>query len=373
MKFFRRSKPKQEKIKKRVEDALEETSSHTLDQSESKYEQLDTDTSGNDVGKLIEILNSAKENAIKPHIDYNKNRITYPLLSQIGKDEDDVAFLEKLASPEVNILQKFVYEKLVVCPEHPGSFSTNLRLCCSSCSSTDIEKLLLVEHKVCGHLAEKKDFQVDPKGDATYCPSCKKTIRDVKKEIRIPGMWYKCNSCKSKFDNCKIQLHCRQFNHNFEINQAEIIPISFYKPTSEAKQVTMDTFSLIQKIKESLASHGFFTQDLPTVKGVSGIEHRISIYGSNDKHQSIAIFVEGSETEIDDSQVNNMLVKVHDISPTFTIFVGIPSVSESARMLAGARNIEVVTGTNLTQILTTVDKLLSKYSPVTTRMKKEIK
>jgi len=269
MKFtiFKKSKEPQNERKdeKTVEEKKQELSStdiatHEKTVEEKKQELSSTDTvthennhpsnssfenlkpysqNNNDVENLTKMLSSSdnNENVINPNIDFNLNRITYPLLRQIGKHDNDVAFLEKLASPEINILKKSAYERLLVCPEHRQYFTVNIRLCCSSCSSTDITKLHLIEHKICGYLAEQNEFSVNNTGDVSSCPSCKKKIIDFNREIRKTGTWYKCDNCKSKFDNAKMKLYCRRFKHEFYINEATTISIPYFELVTARKEV----------------------------------------------------------------------------------------------------------------------------------------
>lgn len=319
----------------------------------------------NDIKKLIDILtNNDNENVIVPNICYNKNIITFPILGQIGHDENDIDFLDQLASPEINILKKLTHERILVCPEHPQCFTLSPRHCCVSCGSTNISKLHLFEHKICGYLAESNEFKAKSIDDVSYCPSCKKKINHPKEEMRVAGNWCKCNDCKTKFDDCKVRLHCRQFDHDFDIRHAEICPVPSYEIVNKTEQVPHDKFFTISEIKKLLTSNGFFTEERAKVKGKSGIEHAVSMYGSNSEGKSILVFIEMTETEINESKVNDILMKVNDISPTFTILVGSPSISQNAKALINANNILLVTGTSSEQILPMVEDYVSNFSTI---------
>ncbi len=308
------------------------------------------------------MTDNGNENAIVPNIDYNKNTITYPILGQIDHDENDIDFLDQLTSPEINILKKLTHERILVCPEHPQCFTLSPRLCCASCTSTDISKLHLFEHKVCGYLAESNEFKVKSIDDISCCPSCKKKINHPKEEMRIAGNWSKCNDCKTKFGDCKSRLHCRQFDHDFDMCHAEIYTVPSYEIINKAVKVPHDEFFAISEIKELLASNGFFTEEHAKVKGKSGIEHAVSLYGSNSEGKSIVVFIEMTETEIDESKVSDILMKASDISPTFTILVGIPSISQNAKALINADNILLATGASFEQILPIVKDHISNFS-----------
>jgi len=310
-----------------------------------------------DVRKLIEAVSLSKENAIIPSLSFDESRISYPLLAEAGEDEYNTALLERLASPSVNILEKDIYERLAACPEHPELLAAGIRIYCPNCSSMDTVKLHLIEHKLCGYIAEKNDFTAA--GD-NRCPSCNNVIKNPEKELRKPGMWYLCNKCETKFDNPIIKLHCRKFNHDFDINAAEMVSIPYYKLKEDVKTVDYNIFSLMPQLKKLLITHGFAVEESSAVKGKSGVAHTSSIYAYNNVNKTILIDVKGSETSIDDTDVIATFVKVLDISPTIAIFIGIPSVSDKAKAMAVVHNISIVTGKNFQEILTKIDQILSK-------------
>jgi len=315
-----------------------------------------------DIKKLINILTyNVDATVIVPNICYNKNIITYPILEQIGHDKNDVDFLEQLASPEIDVLKKLTHERVLVCPEHPQCFALSPHQCCVSCESTDIAKLHLFEHTACGYMAESDEFQEELIDGVSSCPSCKNKINNLKTDIRIAGNWCKCNDCKTKFDDCKFKLHCRQFDHDFDISDAEIIPISSYEIVNKADQVSHDKFVTLSEVKGLLETKKFFTEEHAKVKGKSGIEHAVNLYGSNKEGLSIVVFVENDEKEIS-AKVNDVLMKVNDISPTFTVLVGFPSISDDAKALINANNILLVTSTESEEILSKVKKYVSNFS-----------
>lgn len=313
------------------------------------------------ITKLIHIISAEPDNTIKPIVNFEENAASYPALKEFGDDIQNTSILEQLSSPQADILEKGVFERLAVCPEHPQHFAITLRLYCSACMSMDIKKLELYEHKACGYIAEGHEFGVASKNEIiTKCPSCKNTIRDAGKEIRQLGMWYQCNSCGTKFDNCIMKLHCRKFDHDFDINQAGTLTIPYFKAKKESKTIKSYIFSLIPQIGKQIASHGFTVDESSTVKGKSGVTHKVSLYAYNNQNKTIIVEIKSLETEITETEMESMLGKVFDISPTFAIFIGIPSISEKAKAMAGAHNISAITGQNFVDILNSVESILKK-------------
>ena len=95
--------------------------------------------SNNKAVQLIQEVQKLEDRTIKPFIDYNEGRLFYPILSKIGEAQDNVTCLDDLVSD--GILEKKVYEKLIVCPVHPDTFSSSMRLYCPKCHSMSVEKL----------------------------------------------------------------------------------------------------------------------------------------------------------------------------------------------------------------------------------------
>lgn len=314
-------------------------------------------TEDKEVRKLIELILSSKKDSITPSVNFEENQWSYPLLEQIGSPEHVAALLEELSSPSVNILEKGEYERLPVCPKHPQYFATSVRLYCSACFSSNVVKLHLIEHSACGYITTKMGFG-EVSADINKCASCKKTIKEPEKELRKVGRWYQCNNCKIRFDDLVIRLHCREFKHDFDINQADIAVIPFYKLKADSKSVSIYAFSLIPQFKKMSVFDGFAVEGSSAVKGKSGVMHKASIYAYNRENKTVIIDIKSAESEIGDAEVNSMLVKVLDISPSVAILIAVPSVSETAKALAAAHNISVVTGKDFAEILGAVEQIL---------------
>lgn len=316
-------------------------------------------TSTEKIKELVEIVTNSNENAIVPIINFEKNSITYPILAKIGESEENMEYLEKLSSNTIGILEREIYERLIVCPQHPEDLSVSVRMYCPDCSSMDIRKLHLIEHKVCGYIAEKKEYGVVSVSDVKTCPNCKRPIKDYEKEIRLPGQWNKCYSCNKKFDNAKIKLHCRRFNHDFELTDMESIIVPRYKIKTGAGE-NVNVLTLLPQLKKVLTSLGFAVEELSAVKGKSGVSHQTNIFAHNNENKTIAVFVKTAKEAVDDIEVNATVVNVIDISPTWAVFIGIPTVSERAKAMASTHKMIIVTGNDHNKITSEVAKKLSE-------------
>lgn len=317
------------------------------------------------ISKLITAIEASPEKMVSPEISMDEGKITFPLLTEIGESPDNLDFLEKLSSDNFDVLERVVCERLAVCPEHPESFSTNVRLTCAHCDSLDIKKLHLVEHKRCGYISENTNFEIAKDGTITQCPSCKKPIRDAKKEISIPAMWYTCNDCNEKFDNVSMKLHCRPFNHDFEVSSAKFNLIPGFKIKNLADTSNSSISPILKQLKSLLDSYGFTAEENHTVIGKSGNHYTINIYGEDEHKRTLFIFIRNPNAENDNSELNSKIIEVLDTSPTVTILIGFPDISEKAKTITANYNISIITEKNPDKILTSIkDVLESKVPPL---------
>ena len=307
---------------------------------------------------LLKKIQKTPEKTIVPKIDFMTGQITYPLLEEVGRSPEDIEFLEGLTSDSSGVLEKTVFERIVVCPKHPDSLSINVRLYCPKCHSMDIEKLHLLEHIKCGYISERNNFQLSEKKVVEKCPSCKKPIEDVKKELRIPAMWYSCLSCEEKFDDVQVKLHCRDFEHDFDTNFAQSIEIPGFKIKDSTSDSKMDISSLLEKLKTLLQNYGFDAEEDHSSKGHSNHYHHIDLYGINKNGKSIFIFIKKSDSEIDNSEINAKIIQVLDTSPDIAILIGFASISEKAKSIASSYNISIVSSHDPEEIVPSVEEVL---------------
>lgn len=345
MKFFKDKKDK----------PVSDNSSHNDDSlseqndfsgSDFKESQL----SDNLTQQIITLLKPNK--TLVPEIDFTANKIRYPILNEIGISDDDSVLLDKLTMPEFKILKIINSDKILVCPKHPKNLVNLPKLYCSSCLSDNIQKLHLVEHKICGHISEKSDF-INSSDKIEFCPFCKKDIHDINKEIRFPAMWYFCNSCNSKFDDVITKLYCYSFRHDFDIHQAVTVKIPHYALYSEifSHDVQNDMFIAITPILEK---QHFTVSQSHAIKGKSGIEHKISFFAKDTQGNTFCIIVIKETLPISKEKMNSVIVNLFDISSTHALVVCMPSATKDALSIAHKHGIEVITGKEPNQI----DKLL---------------
>ncbi|MCV0400775.1 MAG: hypothetical protein K5777_02150 [Nitrosopumilus sp.] len=322
----------------------------------------DTDlqkSTSNRAVQLIQEVQKLNDRTIKPFIDYNEGRLFYPILSKIGETQDNISCLDDLVSD--GILEKRVYEKLIVCPIHPDTFSSSMRLYCPKCHSMSVEKLNLFEHKKCGYITESSNFDFS-NSENSNCPSCKKSIKNFEKEIRVPAMWYQCDDCSEKFDNAVIKLHCRKHEHDFDTNSGQFVTTFSYKLKNSEISINSDTNQIKDELLKLLEGFNFAAKLNVSIKGKSGNVHDIPIYAkSKTTDESILIFIKNQPGGIDQSDMNSILVPKLDIDPTNTLLVTVSGTNDGVENLAKHYGIQLISEPDFTQILSHVEEFVSEW------------
>ncbi len=322
--------------------------------SEIKNETFVIEGKGKDkVSSLIRLIKSSHEKALIPKLELSTGFYTYPQLTEIGEDPKNIQFLENLTSDSIDLLEKITYERIAVCPQHPDSLDVNVRLYCPKCHSVDIEKLHLFEHKVCGYISETKNFTTV--NSIIECPSCKKPIKDKQREIRIPAMWYNCNSCTEKFDDILLQMYCRKFNHDFDTNMAGTVSIPGYVLKDSQTSLDYDQ-SLLTNIRDLLQEHKFITEENFSLKGKSGHYHNIDLIATNPNTDTVFICILKAKNAIDESEINTKIIEMLDCNPTKSVIVG--HLSKKAISLASKYDISIIDSFEKDVVLTSLSEIL---------------
>lgn len=311
--------------------------------------------------RLIQKVQKLKDLSILPFVDYNEGHLLYPILSEVGEKQDNVSYLDGLVSD--GILEKKIYEKLIVCPIHSDTFSSSVRLYCPKCHSMDVEKLNLFEHKKCGYITESTNFDFAD-NENSQCPSCKKPITNFEKEIRVPAMWYQCNDCSEKFDDAVIKLHCRKYEHDFDTNSGQFISTFRYKLKNSEFSMNSDTSQIKDEIQKLLTEFGFDSHINYSLQGKSNNTHEIPIYGKHiTSKESIVIFIKNQSRGIDQTDMNSILVPMLDIEPTNTLLITVSAINDGVEQLAKHYGINLICEPDLSQIVSSVEEFVLKRHP----------
>jgi transposase-like protein len=315
----------------------------------SKWQEQNNDN----IAKFLKKAKEGYNGLLVPEIDHKSAKFNYRILREL--EGYDAEFLDKLTN--LGLLDKLVNNKFLICPEHKTSFLLSVRISCPKCSSINVEKLNLLEHRTCGFISEKKHFINDAE---LKCPSCKKAIQNQEKEIRLPASWYLCNDCKDKFDEAKVNLHCNEFDHDFTANQADSIVLYNYALSDDTEKSTLDHGKLKEELAKIFAKHSYAVTENDIIKGKSGIDQTIDIVGIDGSGQSIFVFINNMSEN--SSEVDSKLIQILDTAPKSAILVGFSSISEMTKSIASKYNLSIISSQNIDEIISEVQKIVSAKS-----------
>lgn len=300
------------------------------------------------VGKVKENYNGV----VIPDVSYVDGRYVYLPLKDVEEPVASTDFLEKLSHAKVGVLERFVFNKFLICPEHHSSFLVNVRLFCPKCSSIGIDKLHLLEHKSCGYLAEKTKFS---NGDsALKCPSCSKMIKDSQKEMRVPATWYFCNDCKEKFDDAAIRFYCKEYDHDFHVSEAKAVTIFGYTLLDSGDKSQFDHIKLKDELVKLMSKLGLATESNYTVRGKSGQDHMVDVYGVDGKGQTVFVMINSTG----ENMVDSKMLQILDTTPKAAILIGYSSIAEKTKSIASKYNVSIITSQGIPEILLEAEKIL---------------
>jgi DNA-directed RNA polymerase subunit RPC12/RpoP len=312
-------------------------------------------SSGRTANLIQEIL-KLDEIRIIPFFDYSNDQILYPILATIGESPSNTTFLDDLVVD--GVLDKQIYEKLLVCPLHPNSISSTLRVHCPKCSSMNIDKLNLFEHKKCGHIIEHKTSSTK----ITSCPTCSKEIKDFEKDIKVLALWYKCDDCSEKFDDAALKIHCRAHKHDFDLTAGKLNNIFSYALKTIHVSKNSDSTQIKHELVKLLNGFNFITKQNDLVKGNSGNAYEIPICAvSPSNNDTLLIFIKNQFEGINESDMNSVLISKLDIYPTRTLFVTPSSVSDSVEKLAAHYGITLISDADFSKIISRFEEYISSW------------
>ena len=129
--------------------------------------------------------------------------------------------------------------RVIICPEC-GSSHVYSKFACPRCNSTELTRMEILEHSICGYTGMKKDFV---KNNQIICPKCNiklsKTIQrknqasKKKSGYQIIGSVSECNSCSFRFEKPNTIHICQQCSTNFAYSNARYETLYSYQLKEE--------------------------------------------------------------------------------------------------------------------------------------------
>lgn len=250
---------------------------------------------------------------------------------------------------------KVYFDQVLKC-NNCGTGNVTVRFNCPFCSSTEIDKELLIEHSADGVMALLSSFK--KKEGSLVCPGCGKVLEQEGKDYRNVGIWYGCQSCKKQFDTPKVKYVCRNCNKEIEIQDIVITGVYRIVLKKEVMEELSTRILIVQPVFQALTEFQLSPSMPGLLTGKSGIEHTFGIIGIKG-NKNVAIDLAISKTKINEGPILAMSAKVMDTLPTKSIIICVPGLQDNAKKVAGIYGISVIEGKTVDDATEQLRKVLS--------------
>jgi predicted RNA-binding Zn-ribbon protein involved in translation (DUF1610 family) len=300
--------------------------------------------------KLFDLLVRGEEKGINPiFAPKSESFCRYPRAESIlgMPTRQTNQLLEDLARG--GQLKKQFYDKIIFCP---ACNSRDLRFVtiCPKCGSGHIMSAKVLEHIPCGTLAAESEFR----SGATYiCPKCRRELRLLDSDYRMPGVHFKCHACGALTREPIERWRCG--NCREELEREEIRELGMYSyQLAEVPAERSRTGGVPRgQIEDFLIHEGYEVQTDVKVAGRSGAVHEIDLLATKTsgtfEHRVVVGFAT-SDTEIDSEEVIKLYAKAYDVNAQDIVLVAVPRLSEDAVQFANHYRIKVLSTADLDRI-----------------------
>lgn len=296
---------------------------------------------------FVERVVEKKVESILPSVSQS-GEIVYPALGlSIG---EAVEFLDALSGE--GMLERKSETRLLGCPTHRDSLDMVPRLKCPHCGSMLLRKGTLLQHN-CGFIGNQEAF-------GSSCPKCGKPVPP--QSLRTMGTWYECDSDKQRFAAPNTFLYCKKYDHDFPIQNANIVDEPSYRLTSEAQKDLGERFGLIIALKRGIESSGRKVQIFGSIPGASGVQHSFDLVVEGGSSKIPVDVKLATDAPVGVAGVLATYAKALDTKSKPSVLVAVPNASEDAKKSAQAYGMLVIEGSDPSAILAKLSATLEGKS-----------
>ena len=261
---------------------------------------------------------------------------------------------------EAGILLKKYRDKAVACPSCLSP-AISVKYLCVSCTSSNIEKRMIVEHASCGFSDVEESFLKD---EECICPKCRKVIS--KSDLKNAGTNFRCRTCGESFEKPTWMHNCKKCKLNFTLSEASFIDVYCYVLSGEVKGELEEGVISMSPIRMRFEELGFKVSALSVVKGKSGNLQPFDLLGTgkiDGKNVLIALDVVYSTEPLDVSPVSALMGKLIDTEVDRGFLVAIPGVNQAGKNLAELYDIQVIEATTPKEAADELERRLRAFIP----------
>jgi len=211
------------------------------------------------------------------------------------KSEKEVKKLLKSLTQK-GFLKEKDSDSALFCPRC-GSLHNFSRYSCPQCQSLNVHRVQLIEHRFCGYIGNRSEFETD---DGLVCPKCKTVIGDFwaaqnkeqadkSKVINVIGSSFACDKCGSKFERPIIQHTCERCLANFSYREALYEKLPSYELTAKVDELLPNRFIMdaLRQVESVFVEKGYQVEIQGKLVGKSGIEQSFNLIAKKGENRVV--------------------------------------------------------------------------------------
>ena len=181
---------------------------------------------------------------------------------------DDVKPLEELA-----LASRKVIDRVLRCPkcDYRG---LEVKLLCPNCGSTNIERVRIIQHRICGYIDLEINFRRDGQ---MICPHCHSPILS-ENDYRVLGTLYYCYNCRTRFHEPDVMLVCNRCGARFRPAEGAYRPVYGLELTEKARRLIRDAHDFRVALYKLLEERGVEYTCEASLTGSSGVTYELDFY-----------------------------------------------------------------------------------------------
>ena len=148
------------------------------------------------------------------------------------------------------------------------------KLLCPYCGSTNIERVRIIQHVICGYIDLEFMFR---QGDKMVCPNCSLEITS-ENDYRVLGTLFCCYNCRMRFHEPNVILVCERCGARFKPSEGSYKPVSTLALTNAGKQVIENALDLKLAIYKLLTEKNIRFECNKQLEGATGVLYQVDYY-----------------------------------------------------------------------------------------------
>ena len=181
---------------------------------------------------------------------------------------DDIKPLEELA-----LASRKVIDRVLRCPKCDNR-NLEVKLLCPNCGSTNIERVRIIQHRICGYIDLEINFRRD---NQMICPHCHSPILS-ENDYRVLGTLYYCYNCRTRFHEPDVMLICSRCGTRFRPAEGAYKPVYGLVLTEKARRLIHDAHDFRVALYKLLEERGVRYVCGANLTGSSGVVYEIDFY-----------------------------------------------------------------------------------------------